>query len=302
MIGIRKKIRKPGKYLCAVILAAAVYLPLFADSSYTVQRGDTLYSISRRYQLTVPELCTANNLSENDVIKTGQKLVIPSADITNAVALSASPDAGGETGVSAEGLPDTYTVQKGDTLYGIARKYNMKLAELLSLNRMGSDTVIKTGQKLVVNTGSSAVASSADSPTVKSDAVKKPGTDDIAATGDSSLMWPVDSPDVTYVKGKVSGVELSAKKNEPVKSIRAGTVMYTGMYRGYGNVVFVESKTGLIYAYSWLGSVNVRKGDYVVCGDMVGTAGRDPDTGRPHLSFMVFKNGMPMDPAEAPRG
>ena len=104
------------------------------------------------------------------------------------------------------------------------------------------------------------------------------------------------------MKGKVSGVELSAKKNEQVKSIRAGTVMYTGMYRGYGNVVFVESKTGLIYAYSWLGSVNVKRGDYVVCGDTVGTAGKDPDTGRPRLTFMVFQNGMPMDPVKAPRG
>jgi len=257
-----------------------------------VQKGDTLYSISRKYQITVAELRTANNLSDSDVIKSGQALVIPSADISNAAALSTTPGTDNRTRTNTDAAA-AYTVQKGDTLYGIARKYNIKLAQLLSLNNMGNDAVIKTGQKLVVSAGTSV----GDSVTQKA-----PDKDDTVETGDSSLLWPVSNPTVTYVKGKVSGVELSAKPNETVKSIRAGTVMYTGMYRGYGNVVFVESKTGLIYAYSWLGSVSVKKGDYVVCGDKVGTAGKDPDTGKMRLSFMVFKNGMPMDPAQAPRG
>ncbi|MCK9168852.1 MAG: M23 family metallopeptidase [Treponema sp.] len=299
MIVTGKKICNCIKYFCAVIIVAAVYLPVFADSSYTVQRGDTLYSISRKYQLTVAELRTANNLTDEDVIKAGQRLVIPSADISNAAALSTTPDSDHKT----EAVPGgTYTVVKGDTLYGIARKYNMKLAELLSLNNMGSDAVIKSGQKIIVNGITSAAGLHKDDVPVKTSPDRKNGNDDVQKSVSSSLMWPVADPSITYIKGKVSGVELSAKKNEQVKSIRAGTVMYTGMYRGYGRVVFVESKTGLIYAYSWLGAVSVRKGDYVVCGDPVGTAGRDPDTGRPRLSFMVFKNGMPMDPAEAPRG
>ena len=57
---------------------------LFADITYKVEKGDTLYSISRKYQITVAELRTANNLSENDVIKAGQKLIIPDADIGTA--------------------------------------------------------------------------------------------------------------------------------------------------------------------------------------------------------------------------
>ena len=42
---------------------------LYADSTYKVEKGDTLYSISRKYQITVAELRTANNLSENDALK-----------------------------------------------------------------------------------------------------------------------------------------------------------------------------------------------------------------------------------------
>jgi lipoprotein YgeR len=290
-----KKTCKVIKFLVAVVLAAFFCLPAVADSSYIVKKGDTLYSISRRYQLTVGELRTANNLSESDILKTGQKLIIPSADISNAAALSVASGTNSGAAGAAAGSAESYTVQKGDTLYGIARKFGMKLPELLSLNNMGTDVVIKTGQKLIVgrNQQETAPQPAADSGTAPADT---------PAVGDSQLLWPVENPQVVYVKGKVSGVELSAKKNEAVKSIRAGTVMYTGMYRGYGNVVFVESKTGLIYAYSWLGSVSVKRGDYVVCGDTVGTAGKNPDTGRPRLTFMVFQNGMPMDPVKAPRG
>jgi lipoprotein YgeR len=289
-----KKTSKVIKSFVAVVLAAFFCLSAAADSSYIVKKGDTLYSLSRRYQLTVGELRTANNLSENDILKTGQKLIIPSADISNAAALSATPDT--SSSAAAAGQTKSYTVQKGDTLYGIARKFGMKLPELLSLNNTRTDVVIKTGQKLIVDGSQQSAA-----PHVPVDSGKKSGVVPVT-TGDSQLLWPVESPKVVYVKGKVSGVELSARKDEAVKSIRAGTVMYTGMYRGYGNVVFVESKTGLIYAYSWLGSVSVKRGDYVVCGDTVGTAGKDPDTGRPRLTFMVFQNGMPMDPVKAPRG
>ena len=51
-----------------------------------------------------------------------------------------------------------------------------------------------------------------------------------------------------------------------------------------------------------LGSVKVRKGDYVVSGDEVGTAGVDPIKNEPQITFMVFQNGTALDPAKAPRG
>lgn len=287
------KTNKPHIAAALFIMAAVFCLPLSADSSYTVRKGDTLYSISRKYQLTVGELRVANNFSDKDMLKAGQQIIIPSADISNAAALASTPS----PEKSDEKIKtETYTVKKGDTLYGIARKFGMNLAELLSLNNMGNDAVLKYGQKLAVKSaGTPSSQSSADTAGIS-------GSSPAGRKGDSSLVWPVEDPSVTYVTGKVSGVELSAKKNEDVKTVRSGTVMFIGDYRGYGKVVFVESKTGLVYAYSWLGSVNVKKGDYVVYGETVGTAGKNTETGKPHLMFMVFKNGMPMDPAKAPRG
>ena len=63
----------------------------------------------------------------------------------------------------------------------------------------------------------------------------------------------------------------------------------------------MQTKTGLIYAYTGLGSVKVKKGDYAVSGAELGTAGIDSITGKPQITFMVFQNGQPIDPAKAPR-
>ena len=299
-----------------IIIVISIFLfftaSLFADITYKVEKGDTLYSISRKYQITVAELRTANNLSENDVIKVGQKLIIPDADIGTAAALSSTKTAGAATSSTVK--TTEYVVAKGDTLYGIARKNGMSVADLMAINNLDSSAVIKVGQKLKVSAAGAAVASatSTSSKTVETSKTtetvisvneKAPDTRTYGTTitADSNTKWPVSSPKITQVKGKISGVQLSAKTNEPVLCIHEGTVMYVGVYRGFGQVVFVQSKTGLIYAYTGLGSVKVRKGEYAVSGSELGTAGLDSISQKYQITFMVFQNGQPIDPAKAPR-
>ena len=294
---------------------AGIYL--FADTTYKVEKGDTLYSISRKYQITVAELRAANNLSENDVIKVGQKLKIPTADISNAAALATDNKAtsGGAT-LSSTKATKEYTVVKGDTMYSISKKNGMTLAEFMALNGLDSNSVIKVGQKLKIYTSgataststssgssssSSSTSTSSSSGTTTTTTAPDTRTYGTTVTADKNTVWPVKNPTVTQVKGKVGGVQLSAQVNEPVVCIREGTVMYVGVYRGFGQVLFVQSKTGVIYTYTGLGSVSVKKGDYVVYNQQLGTAGTDPISGKPGITFMVFQNGQPIDPAKAPR-
>ena len=301
-----------GKIISIISIFLFFTASLFADITYKVEKGDTLYSISRKYQITVAELRTANNLSENDVIKVGQKLIIPDADIGTAAALSSTKTAGTSTPASTAKTVE-YVVAKGDTLYGIARKNGMTVADLMSINNLDSSAVIKVGQKLKVSAGGSSTSSS--SSTAKTSEPAKHGetvikvnekapdtrTYGTTVTADANTKWPVSSPKITQVKGKISGVQLSAKTNEAVLCIHEGTVMYVGVYRGFGQVVFVQSKTGLIYAYTGLGSVKVRKGEYAVSGAELGTAGLDSISQKYQITFMVFQNGQPIDPAKAPR-
>lgn len=285
--------KKGALFLCLALM----FLPvrLFSASKivvgyagaviHTVEKGETLYAISRRYGISVEDLCKANSMTASSIIKVGQKLTIPSGESGSAVQKS------------AERKNDVYTVQKGDTLYHIAKINGITVDELKKCNSLSSDSVLKVGQKLTIplTVIDTTTASLPDLPAndPRSYSTKK---------GDSSLTWPVKNPEVTYTKGKASGVRLSTQKNERVCAIRAGTVMYVGNYRGYGQVVFVQSKTGHIYAYSGLGSISVKKGDYVVFGDTLGSAGTDPITGDPQIMLMVYQKSNPIDPAKAPRG
>lgn len=278
----------------------------FATSIHVVQKGDTLYSLSRKYEITVDELRVANNLSENDVIKVGQKIQIPSANIANAAALSQKKSAE-DKNIEQKSLSlntKKYKVQKGDTFYALSRKYEISVADLMSLNKMDSSSTLKIGQIILVPT-EEAVAKNEDSKS-KSENKKSSETkiasknEETYVKNDKNITWPLSNPKVKKISGKVSGVLLTGKDNEIVKSVREGTVMYTGVYRGFGEVVFIQSKTGgLIYSYSGLDKVTINKGDYLTSGSQIGFTGKGKES---TIKFMVFKNGKPIDPAKAPRG
>ncbi len=297
------------KIILTLIFMSSFFI-LFAESKYKVQKGDTLYSISKKFQITVQELRAANNLSENDVLKADTVLIIPSADITNAVSLTSDTK---NQKVDKNIKTSVHVVQKGETLYRIAKNNNMTVSELLLLNNLDSNSVIKVGQKLKVREAlkidsTANISKKSDNENLSKSVTTQelspaPDTRTYGTTlnADSSTVWPIKNPKITYVKGKVSGVQLVGQKNETVKCIMAGTVMYVGIYRGFGQVLFVQSKTGLIYAYTGLGSIDVKKGEYVVSGDKLGTVGIDSISNKNQITFMVFQNGQPIDPAKAPR-
>ncbi len=284
------------------------------NKTHVVQKGDTIYSLSRKYGVSVDDIYSANNMTSSSVIWVGQRLTIPyniSSDSTKSVSSSSKPHSS-----------DTYTVQKGDTLYHIATINGITVDELKRYNNISDSSVLKVGQRLKIPSKDSleeqknTSEKSQPANTSASNNDSKTKVEDISLPdlqskdprvysskqGDSSLVWPVKNPSVTYTKGKTSGVQLSAQKNEDVTSIRAGTVMYVGNYRGYGQVVFVQDKTGYIYAYTGLASIAVKKGDYVVFGDALGKAGTDGIKGTSQIMLMVYKKSTPIDPATAPRG
>lgn len=93
-------------------------------NKYKVVNGDTLYSIARRYNVSVNELKRINNLSNNN-INIGQELIIPK-----------------HTNIE-------YIVKSGDTLYSISKKYNINIKDIMNLNNLKSDK-ISINQKLII--------------------------------------------------------------------------------------------------------------------------------------------------------
>ena len=127
-----------------------------SGGNYLVQPGDTLYSIARRSGMSLNSLLTLNGLSQSSVIYPGQSLTISQSDnrVATKSSYTAKPLA---SGVSTSG---TYTVQAGDTLYGIARRSGMSLNTLLSLNGLSHSSVIRPGQTLKLSGASNATVAS----------------------------------------------------------------------------------------------------------------------------------------------
>ncbi len=93
----------------------------FADVNYTVQKGDSYWNISQKFNTSLQRILDANDATSNSSLTVGQIIKVPS---------------------------DTYTVQKGDTFFLIAQRCNISMQELIELNGMSQSTVLYTGKKL----------------------------------------------------------------------------------------------------------------------------------------------------------
>jgi LysM repeat protein len=116
--------------------------------TYTVQAGDTLYSIAQRYGTTVGALLDANtDILDASVIRVGQVINVPTLDQGGGSEEEGGEEATGDEEEEAE----TYTVQGGDTLYSIAQRYDTTVGEMLNLNPAITDeSLIYVGQVLNV--------------------------------------------------------------------------------------------------------------------------------------------------------
>jgi LysM repeat protein len=120
-------------FAIAFTLVAGSFSIAHADTSYTVQPGDTLTGIAARYNVSVDAIVTANNLPNRSTIYVGQSLVIPSGTAQQPT----QPPTG------------TYVVQTGDTLSSIALRYGTTIAALELANKLSS-SVIYVGQTLTI--------------------------------------------------------------------------------------------------------------------------------------------------------
>jgi len=118
-------------------------------TTYTVKSGDSLWSIANRYNTTVNEIKTLNNLTSNN-LSIGQRLQIPTTN-------------------NNPGIGTTYTVKSGDSLWSIANRYNTTVNEIKTLNNLTSNN-LSIGQRLQMpttnnnpETGTTYVVQSGDS-------------------------------------------------------------------------------------------------------------------------------------------
>lgn len=116
--------------------------PAASLETYTVARGDSLWSIARKHGVTVRELAAANNLSTEARLQIDQKLQIPRKAGSQASTAASSSGSSPDDAV-------TYTVKAGDTLGAIARRHQTSVAALKAMNGLRSD-LLRIGDTLLI--------------------------------------------------------------------------------------------------------------------------------------------------------
>lgn len=109
---------------------------------HVVESGQSLSKIARLYRTTVAELMKLNGLKNANVLLVGQKLRVPCREGKPPVVVTPEPPPDGEC--------IWYTVQRGDSLYKLAQKYNTTVAAIAERNKIANPSLIYVGQKLCI--------------------------------------------------------------------------------------------------------------------------------------------------------
>lgn len=261
---------RPLSALCVLLAVSIVAAVDSSAQTHRIARGETLYSIAKKYGVTVDLLQRSNGITDPTRLRSGQELTIPRAHV----------------------------MRKGDTIYSVGRKYGVNPALILAANEIIDPTAVRIGQVLVVP---DAGTSQPQTLTPRRRLPVAPGPADVGRTGGGEhRLWPTDGQR-TRINGKLTGLKIAGTEGAAVRSVSSGTVRWASPSRGFGQVVLVENPLGYIFGYLGSAETFVAVGDRVEIGTEIGRLGLNPHDQKPNLYFLVFKDGIPADPWRAPR-
>jgi LysM repeat protein len=145
---------RPGSAAAVAVTPAKAPEPVAPVSTYTVERGDSLWSIAKKNGLSVAELAKANSISTGTALRPGRKLIVPgkprdlAAVPTASMSLPAEKTAMPNRPANGEGMK--YTVLVGESLGVIAKKFQITVGELAAANNITDPSKVRAGQQLVI--------------------------------------------------------------------------------------------------------------------------------------------------------
>jgi len=273
-----------------------------------VGKGETLYMISRRYDVPLRSIIDANHLDPPFLVAAGTSLTLPQERF--------------------------HVVKSGDTLYSVARTYGVDVSTLASLNRLTQPYAIRAGETLylpapVVPAEKVALAppprpapaSPPEVPTAPAapppaaempPALKPPPAPGHANAEPSPAEKPHAGPGFAWpLEGRViasygtapsgthnDGINIAARLGEPVHAAAAGKVAYAGNeLRGYGYLVLIKHPGGYMTAYAHNSKLLVKRGEAVARGQEIAKAGATGTVSAPQLHFEIRQGTRALDPA-----
>ncbi len=262
--------------------------------SYTVQEGDTIFSIAQKFGLSPETIVWANR----EVLQDAPWLIEP--------------------GLSLFILPEDgvyHVVQEGDTLFGIALRYKVPLKALYNYwNDVAPDKPLQVGQLLFVPGGKGPEVAWVPTPPPSTGSYR-PGVGSAAASYGACGAVNVVGPGANgyfilptgsrYVSGWTFhdprnpthiGLDYGLKLGDPIYAADNGVVIFAGWGGGYGNLVKINHGNGYVTYYAHLDQIWVGCGDAVYQGQVIGLGGTTGYSTGPHLHYEIRYNGVPQDP------
>ncbi|NME35440.1 MULTISPECIES: peptidoglycan DD-metalloendopeptidase family protein [Fusobacterium] len=227
---------------------------------YTVKSGDNLSEIAEMFSQSI-SIIRENNPKLGSTIYVGQKIILSTVN-----------------GIF-------YKIKSGDTLYDLASKYKVNVETIRKYNNLKNDILV-IGDELFL---------------------KNPDINSLKNLGEKFVM-PVKYKGITSPYGNRfhpvlkryilhSGVDLVARY-VPVYAAKRGEVTFAGVAGGYGNLVKIKHSDGYETRYAHLNKINVKKGQKIQQGQIIGESGMTGRVTGPHLHFEVRKNGKTLNPME----
>ncbi|MFW2331966.1 MAG: peptidoglycan DD-metalloendopeptidase family protein [Nitrospinota bacterium] len=202
--------------------------------------------------------------------------------------------------------PETkhHRLQKNETIYSLARKYNTSVKSILKHNRSLNPNSIPVGAKIVIPPADYFLANRGDNQV----AVSKKSSNEAEFISYSSsnkkvpFKWPLEKVNITSRFGirnnkKHDGIDMSAPEGSAVLAAANGTVIFEGEGpSGYGNVVILKHNRKYITVYAHNSANYVQKGVKVKGGEKIAAVGQTGRATGPHLHFEIRKDRIPVNP------
>ena len=238
--------------------------------TYTVQAGDTLLDIAEKFELEADTIMWASGRVEDhpDLLQVGQVLTILPVD-----------------GVY-------HTVQKGDTLESVAKKYKVDVEAITQCEYNGLEEPyeLTAGQKLIVPGGKKPYVPRV----VHAYTGKVPAG---AAKGAGVFGWPVSGRITQGFLPYHQAIDIGAPTGTPVVAADSGYVVEAGWSQyGYGRYLVIDHGNGFQTLYAHLSAILVEVGQSVGKGARIGSVGATGWATGPHLHFEIRYKGVQRNP------
>jgi murein DD-endopeptidase MepM/ murein hydrolase activator NlpD len=237
---------------------------------YTVQNGDTLQSLAKKFEVSEKTITWANSLKTTK-LRPGSTLKIP--PITGVI----------------------HQVEPGDTIYSIAKKYGVKAQNIVNFpfNEFKDESFnLIANSTLVIPDGVLYEQSSGPAPDTYAFAKVVEGV-----RGSSNFIWPTRGIITQYPTVYHMALDIADNGAPPILAADAGTVIYSGCFSwGYGCHIIIDHNNGYRTLYGHMSRRDVEQGDVVSQGQQIGVMGSTGRSTGMHLHFEVRQGNVLLNP------